>query len=141
LIGYFRWRFLSGQSYFVTVGSNITVDGITFRNAAVPDKNGAGIRVEGPGLHVLRSQFIKNENSILTRSGLGGTLIMRQNKLTKGPVTSNNSSFIAYGMEGVSNPSTTISIIGNSFVNRLPRGTYLFMMKAGPSPLLRRNSQ
>ncbi len=209
-----------GKAIFITIGENITVDGLVFRNAAVPDKNGAGIRAEGRGLMVRRSQFIRNENGILSSTNLGGTiaiedslfdgngkcapvcahgiyinkvdlltirgsrflntrdghhiksrarrtivtanviddgptgtasfqvelpnggdLIMQQNKLTKGPMSGNRSSFIAYGMEGLSNPATTINISSNSFINAMGKPTYLLMKKGALTPQLLNNSQ
>jgi hypothetical protein len=208
-----------GKAIFVTVGENITVDGIVFRNAKVVDQNGAGIRAEGRGLKVKRSQFIGNENGILSRSGIGGTLtisdsffanngkcapvcahgiyisdvdllrvtrsrfvntrdghhiksrarrtelygntiddgatgtssylveipnggnlVMQNNSLIKGPLSSNRSSFVAFGMEGLSNSSTMLQIIGNSFTNDMSRSTHLLLMKPGPTPQLRSNS-
>ncbi|MBS0642862.1 MAG: hypothetical protein U1E70_11565 [Acetobacteraceae bacterium] len=53
------------KGIFVVTGNNVTVDGITFREAAVPDRNGAGIRVSGENLTVLNSRFERNENGIL----------------------------------------------------------------------------
>ncbi|MGB3723838.1 MAG: hypothetical protein WA979_13610 [Pacificimonas sp.] len=57
---------VQGKALFVTKGDNITIDGIRFQDAAVPDRNGAGIRGEGRNLTVLNSQFYNVENGILT---------------------------------------------------------------------------
>jgi len=57
------------QGIFVIAGSNVTVQNITFRDAVVPDHNGAGIKMLGDNLTVRDSRFEHNENGILT----GGT--------------------------------------------------------------------
>jgi hypothetical protein len=54
------------QGIFVVVGSDVTVQGITFRDATVPDHNGAGIKMLGDNLTVRDSRFEHNENGILT---------------------------------------------------------------------------
>lgn len=59
-----------GKGIWVVSGSNITIDNIEFRNAAVPDLNGAGIRAEHGGwLRIRNSGFFDNENGILTSAG------------------------------------------------------------------------
>ncbi|MBS0642863.1 MAG: hypothetical protein U1E70_11560 [Acetobacteraceae bacterium] len=57
------------QGIFVVFGSNVTIQGLTFRNASVPGRNGAGIKMNGDNLTVLNSRFENNENGILA----GGT--------------------------------------------------------------------
>lgn len=54
-----------GKAIWVINGDNVVVEGIKFSGAAVRDKNGAGIRVQGAGLTVRRSTFENNENGIL----------------------------------------------------------------------------
>ncbi|MDP2074171.1 right-handed parallel beta-helix repeat-containing protein [Hydrogenophaga sp.] len=59
-----------GKAIWVVSGSNITIDNVEFRNAAVPDRNGAGIRAEHSGwLRIRNSGFFDNENGILTSAG------------------------------------------------------------------------
>jgi hypothetical protein len=55
-----------GKAIWVIAGDRTTVDRIELSGAAVPDRNGAGIRQEGTGLTVTRSWFHDNENGILT---------------------------------------------------------------------------
>ncbi len=55
-----------GKGIWVIKGDQVTVEHITFKNARVPHKNGAGIRFEGGELTVRHSHFIHNENGILT---------------------------------------------------------------------------
>lgn len=63
----------NGKGIWVTQGSNIKIENIEFSNAAVGDKNGAGIRAEGVNLTVCNSYFHNNENGIL--GGAGTVLI------------------------------------------------------------------
>lgn len=63
-----------GKGLFVITGQDVTVRGLTFRGARVPDANGAGIRAEGRNLTVERSRFIDNENGILTTSDPQSTI-------------------------------------------------------------------
>ena len=60
-----------GKGIWVVSGSNITIDSMEFHQAAVPDKNGAGIRAQHQSgdLHILNSGFYDNENGILASSG------------------------------------------------------------------------
>ena len=54
------------KAIWVVKGANTTVENIEFSNAKVPDRNGAGIRLEGPGLLIRHCYFHHNENGILT---------------------------------------------------------------------------
>ncbi|NNM83498.1 MAG: right-handed parallel beta-helix repeat-containing protein, partial [Burkholderiales bacterium] len=55
-----------GKAIWVIKGNFTTVENIAFENAAVRDRNGAGIRLEGRDLMVSRCLFRKNQNGILT---------------------------------------------------------------------------
>lgn len=55
-----------GKAIWVIVGDHTTVADVELTGASVPDRNGAGIRLEGAGLRVLRSRFAGNEDGILT---------------------------------------------------------------------------
>ncbi|WP_165355021.1 right-handed parallel beta-helix repeat-containing protein [Nocardioides oleivorans] len=55
-----------GKAIWVIAGDRTTVDRIELSGAAVPDRNGAGIRAEGTDLTVTRSWFHHNEMGILT---------------------------------------------------------------------------
>ena len=54
----------NGKAIFVTSGPDITVENLEFKNATVPDRNGAGIRPEGAKLSVRSCYFHDNENGI-----------------------------------------------------------------------------
>jgi parallel beta helix pectate lyase-like protein len=55
-----------GKAIWVIKGSDVTVEGVEFSGAKVPDGNGAGIRFEGAGLTVRDCYFHHNQNGILT---------------------------------------------------------------------------
>jgi nitrous oxidase accessory protein NosD len=69
-----RDRICQGKALFVTVGRDITVQGLTFTHARVPDGNGAGIRAEGANLTVRDSRFLDNEDGILAGAVPGSTI-------------------------------------------------------------------
>ncbi len=54
-----------GKAIWVIQGNNNVVEWIAFSECAVPDQNGAGIRLEGLGLTVRHCWFHHNENGIL----------------------------------------------------------------------------
>jgi hypothetical protein len=62
------------KGIFVTIGNDITIRGITFMSARAPNHNGAGIRAQGTNLTVQDSQFIGNENGILTAPNSASTI-------------------------------------------------------------------
>ncbi len=69
-------QYILGKGIWVCSGHGITVENIEFSGASVPDKNGAGIRLDGDGLTVRHCFFHDNENGILTsNSGLGDIVI------------------------------------------------------------------
>ena len=55
-----------GKGIWVVRGGKVDVDGFDFVNAAVADRNGAGIRLEKGQLTVRNSTFMRNQNGILT---------------------------------------------------------------------------
>jgi hypothetical protein len=61
------------KAIWVTQGTNMAVENIEFSGAAVPDKNGAGIRADGRDLVICGSYFHHNENGVL--GGVGNVLI------------------------------------------------------------------
>lgn len=65
---------MEGKAIWVVRRGRVTIEGVDFIGAKVPDRNGAGIRLEGGHLTVRRCRFIGNENGILTASGPGTIL-------------------------------------------------------------------
>jgi hypothetical protein len=69
-----------GKAIWVIKGSNTTIEGIEFSGAKVRHRNGAGIRLEGPGLTVRNCYFHHNENGILTGSNLGSDILIERSE-------------------------------------------------------------
>ncbi|MDR1200896.1 MAG: hypothetical protein LBL58_04580 [Tannerellaceae bacterium] len=65
----------AGKGIWEIAGGNIKVEGFTFINARVSDKNGAGIRFNKGRLTVDNCKFLHSECGILTANS-GGTLIV-----------------------------------------------------------------
>ncbi|MFT4535900.1 MAG: hypothetical protein ACJA1A_003862 [Saprospiraceae bacterium] len=63
-----------GKGIWVFAGNDISVDNIEFSGATVPDKNGAGIRLDGIGLTATNCYFHNNENGILTNNSYEGVI-------------------------------------------------------------------
>jgi cephalosporin-C deacetylase-like acetyl esterase len=63
------------KAIWVVKGRNATIEHIEFSGASVPDRNGAGIRIEGPGLTIRYCYFHDNEDGILGDSGESDILI------------------------------------------------------------------
>ena len=55
-----------GKATLVLRGREAVIDGLVFRNVRVPDRNGAGIRLEQGNLTVANSAFRDSEQGILT---------------------------------------------------------------------------
>ncbi len=58
-----------GKAIWVVTGSDLTVENIEFSGSRVPDRNGAGIRPEGPNLTVRNCRFYDCENGVLGGNG------------------------------------------------------------------------
>lgn len=69
--------YILGKGTWVCVGNNITVSNIEFSGAAVPDENGAGIRLDGIGLTLLKCYFHHNENGLLTSNPYDGDIFIQ----------------------------------------------------------------
>jgi hypothetical protein len=67
-----------GKAALVLRGRAAAVDGIVFQRMAVPDANGAGIRLEKGNLSVTRSVFRNSEQGILTAEDPAGEIIIDQ---------------------------------------------------------------
>lgn len=65
-----------GKAALVLRGREAEVDGIVFRNIAVPDGNGAGIRLETGDLRVRNSMFVDSQQGILTASDPSASIVI-----------------------------------------------------------------
>ena len=63
-----------GKAAFVLRGRSARVEGIVFQNMQVPDRNGAGIRIEQGDLIVRESLFRNSESGILGANDHRGTI-------------------------------------------------------------------
>ena len=57
---------VQGKGLFVTTGRRQRIEGFDFVGATVPDRNGAGIRLEAGSLTLVDCGFRDNENGVLT---------------------------------------------------------------------------
>jgi hypothetical protein len=69
-----------GKAIWVIAGDRVTVDRVELSGAAVPDRNGAGIRHEGTDLTVTRSWFHDNEMGILTGADPDSDVIVTRSR-------------------------------------------------------------
>lgn len=69
-------EYIWGKGIWVLAGNDIHVKNIEFSGAKVPDKNGAGIRLDGVGLMVSYCHFHDNETGILSNSPYDGDVIV-----------------------------------------------------------------
>ncbi|ABC64490.1 hypothetical protein [Erythrobacter litoralis] len=65
-----------GKAALVLRGREASVSGLVFRNMAVPDYNGAGIRLESGALTVANSWFVDSQQGILTAHDDGIRLVI-----------------------------------------------------------------
>jgi hypothetical protein len=72
-----------GKAIWVIKGSETTIESIEFSGAKVPDRNGAGIRLEGPGLTVRASYFHDNDNGILTGRNLESDIVVEHSEFAR----------------------------------------------------------
>lgn len=68
----------SGKGIWAIKESNITVENIAFCDVRVPDKNGAGICLEGGNLTVRNCLFQNNEKGLVVRRGEHNTVVIEK---------------------------------------------------------------
>lgn len=57
-------------------GVSLTVEGLRFKGARSPDKNGAGIRHDGANLTIINTHFVENENGVLATGATDGRIVI-----------------------------------------------------------------
>lgn len=72
-----------GKAALVLRGRSAAIDGIVFQRMAVPDGNGAGIRLEKGNLSVTRSVFRNSEQGILTAEDPSGEIVIDQSTFSR----------------------------------------------------------
>ena len=73
-----------GKAIWVIKGNNTTIERVEFSGTHVPDKNGAGIRLEGTHLRLRRCYFHDNENGVLTGKNLASDIVIEQSEFFGG---------------------------------------------------------
>ena len=76
-------RSTNGKGTWVIDGNNTTVDNVELSGAAVPDLNGAGIRLDGVGLTVRNSYFHDNQDGILTNPQPTGDIVIDSSEFAR----------------------------------------------------------
>jgi hypothetical protein len=74
---------VEGKGIWLVQGSNVRIENVAFSGAAVPDKNGAGIRAEGDRLHVVGCHFEDNENGILANPVRGARMTIEHSTFAR----------------------------------------------------------
>jgi len=71
---------VEGKAIWVIKGNNVTVENIEFSDAAVPDGNGAGIRIEGKNLTIRNCYFHHNQNGVLSGSNPDSDILIEHSE-------------------------------------------------------------
>src|SRR5260370_1973508 len=69
-----------GKAIWVIKGNDTTIESVEFSDAKVPDRNGAGIRLEGAGLMVRDCYFHNNETGILAGAGQASDVVVEHSE-------------------------------------------------------------
>ena len=73
-------KHIGGVGIWEINGGTISVEGITFKNAKVPDENGAGIRLSSGFVTIKNCRFLNNENGILVGNDGISTLTVQNSE-------------------------------------------------------------
>lgn len=69
-----------GKAIWVVGGNNVTIDNVEMYGAAVPDRNGAALRLEGTNFTMRNSFLHDNENGILSGVNTASTIVLEYNE-------------------------------------------------------------
>lgn len=72
----FEAKTCEGKAALVLRGREASISGLVFQRMAVPDFNGAGIRLEKGNLTVAQSWFLDSQQGILTANDSGGRIVI-----------------------------------------------------------------
>ena len=75
-----------GKATWVIKGRNTTIQNIAFTGSRVRDMNGAGIRLEGPGLIVRDCEFFDNQMGILTGRNADSDILIERSRFFRNTV-------------------------------------------------------
>jgi hypothetical protein len=79
----FDGKTCEGKAALVLRGRAAEVSGLVFENMRVPDRNGAGIRLEQGDLTVAQSWFRDSEQGILTSDDIAGRIVIDRSTFTR----------------------------------------------------------
>lgn len=85
-----------GKAIWVMRGGEFDVEGIEFRGARVPDRNGAGIRFEATRLVVRNCIFRDNQNGLITANNPGARLHVFDSEFIEAPRDNNGLHHLLY---------------------------------------------
>ena len=85
-----------GKALIVAVGDRITIRNLTLARARVPDRNGAGVRLEGQGVTLDRVRFENNQVGVLAGAAGAGTVLIRDCTFSGGGVSGERPSFAVW---------------------------------------------
>lgn len=74
---------LQNKAIWVVQGKNVRIENIEFTGAYSSDNNGAGIRAEGKGLHILRCYFHDNQEGILSGEIDNGEIVIEHSEFAR----------------------------------------------------------
>ncbi len=112
----------NGKGIFVIQGAGVTVEDIEFANATVGENNGAGIRLEAPGVFTCDGcSFTGNQNGILTYPNLSTSLVVLNSFFTDNGACNGSTHGIYAGAIGAVSVSGSIfsgTCIGHDIKSR-----------------------
>lgn len=76
-------RAAGSKAIWVIQGDSVVVENIEFSECKVPDRNGAGIRLEGTHLVVRNCYFHDNEDGILAGDNAGSDVLIEYSEFSK----------------------------------------------------------
>jgi hypothetical protein len=71
-----------GKGTWVLYGANTTIDNVELSGAAVPDQNGAALRLDAPNLTLRNSYIHHNENGILTDNNPQSNVVIENSEFS-----------------------------------------------------------
>jgi len=71
------------KAIWIVTGNNVRIENVEFANAKSRDRNGAGIRAEGKGLHIVSCFFHDNECGVLTNNVPDGWLRIEDSEFAR----------------------------------------------------------
>ena len=149
-----------GKAAFVLRGRSATIEGLVFQNMQVPDRNGAGIRLEAGALTVRESLFRNSQSGILGANDQNGPIRIEKSTFSglgrcdeeydcahsiyingAGPVSIANSRFErGRGGHYVKSRAPQIEVVGSSFDDSAGQATnYMIDLPYGANGNIARN--